>query len=104
MSVARNRIAVYPGTFDPITSGHVDLVDRAAPLFDRLIVGVAERPAKRPALQLQLRVDLRSEEHTSELQSLMRISNAVFCLKKKNKSHNKNDMVTLAFYHILVRY
>src|SRR3546814_6331367 len=58
MSVARNRIAVYPGTFDPITSGHVDLVDRAAPLFDRLIVGVAERPAKRPALQLQLRVDL----------------------------------------------
>src|SRR3546814_16000835 len=58
MSVARNRIAVYPGTFDPITSGHVDLVDRAAPLFDRLIVGVAESPAKRPALQLQLRVDL----------------------------------------------
>jgi pantetheine-phosphate adenylyltransferase len=58
MSVARNRIAVYPGTFDPITSGHVDLVDRAAPLFERLIVGVAESPAKRPALQLQLRVDL----------------------------------------------
>src|SRR3546814_17039922 len=58
MSVARNRIAVYPGTFDPITSGHVDLVDRAAPLFDRLIVGVAESPAKRPALQLQLRVAL----------------------------------------------
>ncbi|MFC3717121.1 pantetheine-phosphate adenylyltransferase [Luteimonas soli] len=58
MSVARNRIAVYPGTFDPITSGHVDLVDRAAPLFERLVVGVAESPAKRPALQLQLRVDL----------------------------------------------
>ena len=58
MSVARNRIAVYPGTFDPITSGHVDLVDRAAPLFERLVIGVAESPAKRPALQLQLRVDL----------------------------------------------
>ena len=58
MSVARNRIAVYPGTFDPITSGHVDLVDRAAPLFERLVVGVAESPAKRPALPLQLRVDL----------------------------------------------
>src|SRR3546814_16150944 len=58
MSVARNRIAVYPGTFDPITSGHVDLVDRAAPLFDRLIVGVADSPANRPALQLQLRRDL----------------------------------------------
>lgn len=58
MSTARNRIAVYPGTFDPITNGHVDLVDRAAPLFERLIVGVAESPAKGPALALGLRVDL----------------------------------------------
>lgn len=61
MSVARTRIAVYPGTFDPITSGHVDLVDRAAPLFERLIIGVAESPAKGPALSLQLRVDLARE-------------------------------------------
>jgi pantetheine-phosphate adenylyltransferase len=61
MSVARNRIAVYPGTFDPITNGHVDLVDRAAPLFERMIVGVAESPGKGPALPLQLRVDLARE-------------------------------------------
>ena len=54
----RNRIAVYPGTFDPITNGHVDLVDRAAPLFETLIVGVAESPAKGPALALDLRVEL----------------------------------------------
>lgn len=52
------RIAVYPGTFDPITNGHLDLVERAAPLFERLIVGVAESPGKRPALELALRVDL----------------------------------------------
>ncbi|TXH70960.1 MAG: pantetheine-phosphate adenylyltransferase [Lysobacteraceae bacterium] len=52
------RIAVYPGTFDPITNGHVDLVDRAAPLFERLILGVAESPGKRPALPLAQRVDL----------------------------------------------
>lgn len=52
------RIAVYPGTFDPITNGHLDLVERAAPLFERLIVGVAESPGKRPALALALRVDL----------------------------------------------
>jgi pantetheine-phosphate adenylyltransferase len=58
MSVANSRIAVYPGTFDPITNGHVDLVDRAAPLFDRLIVGVAESPGKKPALPLALRVQL----------------------------------------------
>ena len=57
MSVA-TRIAVYPGTFDPITNGHVDLVDRAAPLFERMIVGVAESPSKGPALPLALRVEL----------------------------------------------
>ena len=58
MSQARTRIAVYPGTFDPITNGHVDLVDRAAPLFEKLIVGIAESPTKGPALPLALRVDL----------------------------------------------
>ncbi|WP_206861271.1 pantetheine-phosphate adenylyltransferase [Lysobacter changpingensis] len=58
MTAARNRIAVYPGTFDPITNGHIDLVDRAAPLFERLVIGVAESPAKGPALPLALRVDL----------------------------------------------
>lgn len=58
MSVARTRIAVYPGTFDPITNGHVDLVDRAAPLFERMIVGVAESPGKGPALPLAQRVEL----------------------------------------------
>jgi pantetheine-phosphate adenylyltransferase len=61
MSTARTRIAVYPGTFDPITNGHIDLVDRAAPLFERLIIGVAESPGKKPALPLQLRVDLTRE-------------------------------------------
>ena len=39
MSAARHRTAVYPGTFDPITNGHIDLVDRAAKLFDRLVIG-----------------------------------------------------------------
>jgi pantetheine-phosphate adenylyltransferase len=58
MSVLRTRIAVYPGTFDPITNGHVDLVGRAAPLFERLIVGVAQSPGKGPALSLDLRVRL----------------------------------------------
>ena len=58
MTAARQRIAVYPGTFDPITNGHIDLVDRAAPLFERLIIGVAESPGKGPALPLDLRVEL----------------------------------------------
>ena len=61
MTLASKRIAVYPGTFDPITNGHIDLVDRAAQLFDRLIIGVAESPAKRPALPLELRVEVARE-------------------------------------------
>ncbi|MFT3805412.1 pantetheine-phosphate adenylyltransferase [Arenimonas sp.] len=58
MTVARNRVAVYPGTFDPITNGHVDLVQRASSLFERIIVGIAESPGKSPALPLAQRVDL----------------------------------------------
>ena len=52
------RIAVYPGTFDPITNGHTDLVSRAAPLFDRLIVGIAESPGKGPCFSLDERIAL----------------------------------------------
>jgi pantetheine-phosphate adenylyltransferase len=61
MTPSASRIAVYPGTFDPITNGHLDLVERASPLFERLIVGVAESPSKRPALPLALRVSLAQE-------------------------------------------
>ncbi|RMH94414.1 pantetheine-phosphate adenylyltransferase [Lysobacter pythonis] len=57
----RQRIAIYPGTFDPITSGHVDLVQRAAPLFERLVVGVADSSGKGPAFSLQRRVELARE-------------------------------------------
>ena len=58
MTASRNRIAVYPGTFDPITNGHVDLVARASTLFEKIIVGVAESPGKSPALPLADRVAL----------------------------------------------
>lgn len=58
MSSARTRIAVYPGTFDPITNGHVDLVTRASSLFEKIIVGIAESPGKSPALPLEQRVEL----------------------------------------------
>ncbi len=58
MSLARTRVALYPGTFDPITNGHIDLVARAATLFEKVIVGVAESPGKGPALPLEERVSL----------------------------------------------
>ena len=59
--MAHRRIAVYPGTFDPITNGHIDLVHRAAPLFQKVIVGVASSQAKGPTLPLELRVRLARE-------------------------------------------
>lgn len=52
---------VYPGTFDPITNGHTDLVERAARMFDHIILAVADNPKKRPTLDLDTRVDLANE-------------------------------------------
>jgi len=53
--------AVYPGTFDPLTRGHEDLVRRASPLFDTLILGVADSKAKRTHFPLEERVAMASE-------------------------------------------
>ena len=56
-----HRVAIYPGTFDPITQGHEDLVRRASGLFDRLILAIAESPSKRPLFDLAERVELARE-------------------------------------------
>lgn len=56
------RVAVYPGTFDPPTLGHLDIVARAARLFDRLIVGVFTNPAKSPLFDLDERLAILSRE------------------------------------------
>jgi len=50
--------AIYPGTFDPITNGHVDLIQRASRLFSKLIVAVAENPDKQSLFPLNKRVEL----------------------------------------------
>jgi pantetheine-phosphate adenylyltransferase len=52
--------AVYPGTFDPITHGHSDLIQRATRMFDRVIVAVAANPGKTPAFSLEERVAMVS--------------------------------------------
>ena len=58
--LSRSRVAVYPGTFDPLTNGHIDLVMRAAPLFDRLVVAIADSQSKGPCFSLDERLDLAS--------------------------------------------
>ena len=54
-------VAVYPGSFDPITNGHLDIVRRATAVFDRLIVGVLENPRKQPLLPAADRVEVIRE-------------------------------------------
>jgi pantetheine-phosphate adenylyltransferase len=52
------RIAIYPGTFDPITLGHVDVVQRGLKLFDKIIIAVADSPKKSPMFDVQTRLDM----------------------------------------------
>ena len=58
MTVEDRRVTVYAGSFDPITNGHLDLLDRRLKIFDNIIVAVAENPAKKPLLSLQERLEL----------------------------------------------
>lgn len=55
------RSAVYPGTFDPITNGHQDLVRRAAGIFDRVVIGIAANPGKAPLFTVAERVGLAQQ-------------------------------------------
>jgi pantetheine-phosphate adenylyltransferase len=55
------RTAIYPGSFDPLTNGHLDVIQRAAKLFDRVIVAVAENESKQPLFTLAERVALAKQ-------------------------------------------
>ena len=56
-----SNIAIFPGTFDPITNGHADLITRASKLFSKVIVSVAENSHKKPLFSLEERVNLAKE-------------------------------------------
>jgi pantetheine-phosphate adenylyltransferase len=58
--MAATVLCVYPGTFDPLTNGHSDLVERASPLFERVVVAVAANPGKNPLFSLEDRLQLCS--------------------------------------------
>jgi pantetheine-phosphate adenylyltransferase len=58
----KKRIGLYPGTFDPVTNGHLDVIARAARLLDKLVVGVAINTGKVPLFSLEERVDLVTAE------------------------------------------
>jgi len=52
------RTAIYPGSFDPLTNGHLDVIERAVKLFDRVVVAVAKNESKQPLFTLEERLDL----------------------------------------------
>lgn len=60
------RVAIYPGTFDPLTNGHVDIILRGARLFDRIVVGILHNRDKSPLFSVQERVEMAREVFASE--------------------------------------
>ena len=63
-------IALYPGTFDPITNGHIDLIERAGKLFSKIVVAVADSPKKHPYFSLEKRCEMAETtlQHLSNVQ------------------------------------
>ena len=61
-TLGKARVAIYPGTFDPVTNGHLDIIGRGTALVDRLIVGVAVNAGKGPLFHLEERVSLLQDE------------------------------------------
>ena len=55
------KVAIYPGSFDPITFGHMDIIDRACGLFDKIIIAIAKNEAKNPLFNLEDRIKLAKE-------------------------------------------
>lgn len=60
--MTKQRIGLYPGTFDPVTKGHYDIIKRAGKLVDKLVVGVAVNIGKGPFFSLEERVEMVREE------------------------------------------
>ncbi len=81
------KIAIYPGTFDPITNGHTSLVQRASVLFDRLIVAVAENAGKDPLFSHEERFQLVKESlETSKTLQVIKFNGLLADLAKKQKA------------------
>ncbi|HRK96142.1 MAG TPA: pantetheine-phosphate adenylyltransferase [Rhodospirillales bacterium] len=60
--MTNGRVGVYPGTFDPVTNGHMDIIDRATRIVDQLVIGVAVNAGKGPLFSLDERVEMLEEE------------------------------------------
>ncbi|HXK49681.1 MAG TPA: pantetheine-phosphate adenylyltransferase [Clostridiales bacterium] len=85
------KTAIYPGTFDPLTNGHLDLIERASKLFDNLIVLVGENTAKRPLFDVKERIFM-IEQSINHLKNVSVDSNSELTVEYARK-HNVNILV-----------
>lgn len=83
------RIALFPGTFDPVTFGHTDIIDRALPLFDKLYIGVGMNANKQPMFPADVRVQWLNEIYRNEakVEAVMYEGLTVECCKKINANY-----------------
>ena len=75
------RRAIYPGTFDPITNGHLDIIRRACAMFDEIIVAVAQNDAKKPMFSLDKRIEM-ARKATEEFPKVKIVSFSLSNLKR----------------------
>ena len=93
------RISIYPGTFDPLTFGHIDIIERAAQLGNQLIVAVAENSGKQPLFS----VDERTEIVETEVQKMNKNNNFPFPVLVKNFSGLLTDFAERQCASVVIR-
>ena len=78
------KICLFPGTFDPITLGHTDIIDRAMPLFDKIVIGIGRNVNKQPMFSEQQRVDWVNEiyKDNKKVEAIIYDGLTVDCCKK----------------------
>ena len=83
------RIGLFPGTFDPVTFGHMDIIDRALPLFDKLFIGIGVNVNKQPMFPAAVRVQWLNEIYRNEtkVEAVMYEGLTVECCKKVAASY-----------------
>lgn len=93
------RISIYPGTFDPLTFGHIDIIERAARLGNQLIVAVAENSGKQPLFS----VEERTQIVANEVQRINNTNNVPYPVLVKNFSGLLTDFADSQGAHVVIR-
>ena len=93
------RISIYPGTFDPLTFGHIDIIERAARLGNQLIVAVAENSGKQPLFSVEERTQIVADE----VQRINNTNNEPYPVLVKNFSGLLTDFADSQGAHVVIR-